>query len=210
MGGGDEKTCPKCAETVKQAAAVCRYCSYNFVAGRASIRPQVAAHPAVANGYGRSLIAISAVIITLFAIGMSQTRKTPVEPETRAPATASVPTAQPTVSATAATVSKAFGKNEVAAAQTYGAGPVDISGSVDRVVDDGGGDARLILSVSGTILGVQGRFDTDQSPSLGPVKAGRQATMRCKGVSEFMGAPSFDNCILINAGDPAGVAQLTQ
>ncbi len=26
----DTKTCPKCAEDVKVAATVCRYCSYNF------------------------------------------------------------------------------------------------------------------------------------------------------------------------------------
>ena len=29
----DEKTCPKCAETVKRAAEVCRFCRYSFVAG---------------------------------------------------------------------------------------------------------------------------------------------------------------------------------
>jgi len=29
----DEKTCPKCAETVKSAATVCRFCQYDFKMG---------------------------------------------------------------------------------------------------------------------------------------------------------------------------------
>jgi hypothetical protein len=29
---GDEKTCPQCAETVKAAAKVCRFCRYEFTA----------------------------------------------------------------------------------------------------------------------------------------------------------------------------------
>jgi len=36
---GDEKTCPQCAETVKAAAAICRFCRYEFVAEFESSRP---------------------------------------------------------------------------------------------------------------------------------------------------------------------------
>ncbi|MEW6257439.1 MAG: zinc ribbon domain-containing protein [Pseudomonadota bacterium] len=29
-GGNDEKTCPRCAETIKRAAKVCRFCGYDY------------------------------------------------------------------------------------------------------------------------------------------------------------------------------------
>jgi hypothetical protein len=35
----DEKTCPKCAETVKSAAVVCRFCGHNFASQRLAPPP---------------------------------------------------------------------------------------------------------------------------------------------------------------------------
>ena len=31
ISAGEEKTCPKCAEQVKAAATICRFCGHNFV-----------------------------------------------------------------------------------------------------------------------------------------------------------------------------------
>lgn len=36
----DEKTCPRCAETVKAAALVCRFCGHNFAAQRRPVLKQ--------------------------------------------------------------------------------------------------------------------------------------------------------------------------
>ena len=64
----DEKTCPKCAETVKAAAVVCKHCGYDFkagampkTAGDIQKETQKAAQKGLAVGCG-TLIALAALV----------------------------------------------------------------------------------------------------------------------------------------------------
>lgn len=65
------KTCPQCAEEVKRAAAICRYCSYNFVSGTSPNAPAPAASPyqriKIETGCGKGCL-ILAGIFFFFAI----------------------------------------------------------------------------------------------------------------------------------------------
>lgn len=64
----EEKTCPKCAETIKAAAVICKHCGFNFETGQ---MPQVAAEPPKQSGHTarNGCLGIVAVVIVLSVLG---------------------------------------------------------------------------------------------------------------------------------------------
>lgn len=50
----DEKTCPRCAETVKAAAVVCRFCGYDFLTGAAPPPQPARSAPAAAEDQAKA------------------------------------------------------------------------------------------------------------------------------------------------------------
>ena len=74
----DTKTCPRCAETVRAQAQVCRFCGYDFIAGPApTSKPQDDLNKPRPKGgclkvMGYSALAFVALIVLLAIIGSQQ------------------------------------------------------------------------------------------------------------------------------------------
>ena len=76
MTGEDEKTCPQCAETVKSAANICRFCGFSFAGGQggrgapwSNFHQTINAGPAK-NSFQSCMGCVGLVIVALFVISI--------------------------------------------------------------------------------------------------------------------------------------------
>ena len=103
---------------------------------------------------------------------------------------------------TVAELIKAYGANEVAAQQEYGARSVALTGEVRGVVLDFSDDPAVLFE-SGQTRPVQALFDKKRGAATAALKKGQEATVVCNKVSEIMGLPILEDCSLLEPDQSA-------
>lgn len=198
----DEKQCPRCAETVKAEAYVCRFCGLNFVAGFKP--PPVASAKSIRNF---SPLYILGIIGGLFLIlRMTSCGNAPEEPSSLPSQSAvSVNGAIEEAVARTATIkelAEAYKANEMRAQQDYGSQPVIITGTV-RGVDLDLTDDPVVTLVD-AVYSLNAYFDKDNGgAATGQLIKGQAATVQCNSVSEVLGDPVIRDCQIIEMPRPS-------
>lgn len=212
----DEKTCPRCAETVKAAAAVCRFCGYNFVSGKAPVpagTPQAAAdwkHTATGGDprfAKRVLFGLLGGVLLLFVVGLIFRPSQPTQPnaayDQADPVTVEDRTRQAGQGGDAATdvtvaeLIKAYSDNEAAAQQRYGGQTLRVTGRVESIDLDMSDEPVVHLKGSDEdLLSPTLRFSEGNAGSAASLVKGNSYTFLCTEVSEMMGTPTLRECVL--------------
>lgn len=222
----DEKTCPRCAETVKAAALVCKHCGHEFApaqrniaspASASSLRgvTQPAANPAPK---GRTFLVVAAIIVGVIillavlgaVVGPQQQSNAPVAEQTgattgvlNAPADGapaaegkSASTAPASTAVTSVELAKAYNANEVAAQKTYGDRALDVSGTITGVTLDIFNNPVIQMEGVNAFLPVQATFDKSFSDKISALSKGDRITVRCTAITEVISAPQLSDCTL--------------
>lgn len=187
----DEKTCPKCAETVKAAATVCKHCGYNFADPRGTA-PADTAKPK--GSLGRNvgigcigLVALVAIIGMFSGGGGGKSASNSADP-----AAAPVEAMKVSVSELA----RAYAANEAAAQQTYGDKVLEVSGVIHTIDLDISDKPYLVLDAAGSFLGAQMHLTEASQAKASGLAKGQRVTAICQKVSEVVGTPMLDDCEL--------------
>lgn len=193
--GNDEKVCPRCAETVKSAAAVCRFCNYEFGAPSQSLRSVT---PEVPKKKSRFMVGCLWVVGVVFVLGIigniigppKDTATTSEAADKDAPETADV-------QVTAVELAAAYEANEVAAQQEYGNKTVDVTGRVSGVTLDFMSNPVIQFTGTNQFLPVQAQFDKGYAKLISNVGKGMNLTVRCKSITEVVSAPMLSDCRIV-------------
>lgn len=186
MMNADEKKCPRCAETIKAQAYVCRFCNLNF-----SAWPKAAGGAPRKGGAKWPVAIIVAIVVVVMGLSLSGGNRD----ETAAAPVANEPTAA-APEARRVTIKElfdAYEANEVRAQQEYGAQPLIVTATVRNVDLDLTDDPFVRLEDSGYRLNAY--FDKDNGGgAAGDLVKGQVTTIWCAEVSEVLGTPGISQC----------------
>jgi hypothetical protein len=197
----DEKTCPRCAETVKEAALVCKHCNYEFgtpvVAAPAAPVQQALAPIAPPKKKHPFLIGCASIVGILLLLGVIGSMVGPASNTTapNTPDATAAPTPAP-LQVTSVQLASAYNANEVAAQQAYGNKVLDVTGTVEGVVLDLFNDPVIHLQGVNEFLPVQAQFDKSEGSKLSAISKGQTVTVRCSSITSVISAPMLSDCTL--------------
>ena len=197
----DEKVCPRCAETVKAAALVCKHCGYEFGAPVTSEKslPQGSIPPSVrkpAPSKGPPLAVGCGLVIVLLLIIGYLVSPNEQSADTGDSGTGDASTGQVTVHVSAVDLARAYDANEVAAQNEYGGRTLEVTGVVTGITLDLFSDPVIQMSGVNQFLPVQASFDKSYSDRLSSLSKGQIVTVRCTTITEVISAPMLSDCTL--------------
>ena len=184
----EEKVCPQCAETVKGAAAVCRFCGHSF----STAQPQALEPPSTLKSMGAALMVGLLVIGALIAIAMIAS-----ETDTGSGGTALFRKSDEEVAAmpvTATELFAAYEANEQAAQLEYGGRPLEITGTISSIELDLNDEPMVSLDGDGFMGEVTLHFDARHASHTSQLTRGQRYTAVCRTLTEIMGAPQLTEC----------------
>jgi hypothetical protein len=207
----DEKVCPRCAETVKSAALVCRFCGYEFgtpvtttpTAAVSTSQPvptavpqQHLTPPKKGHPFLVGCLIIIGIIIGLSVLG-SLLPKTADSPSSDSSSSDVNETDAPSpTQVTAVELAQAYQANEVNAQNMYGDKTLDVTGTVTKVRLDLFNNPVVEMSGVNEFLNVQATFGKDYNNQLASVTIGQQITARCTSITSVISAPILSDCTL--------------
>jgi hypothetical protein len=185
----DEKKCPRCAETVKAEAKVCRHCGYDFATGAA---PGAAAAPPKKRGAGSKVlgcVGLAIVILIILAVIGSN-----MDPASKTSGGEAAVSAEPAVKVTAQELASAYEANEAAAQQRFGDRPLEVTATVTAVQLDFSNEPFLVLAGTNQFMGPQAKLTEASRSKASGVSKGQSIVLRCASVSEVVGTPMLSDC----------------
>lgn len=188
----DEKTCPKCAESVKSAAAVCKHCGHDF-AEPANATVEVASKKSISKSKG--CLIILGAIVALGVIGsIAGGGGSNTEPAGAGPAEAD---ATPALKVTAQQLEASYEANEVSAQQQYGGKRLEVSGIIKSIDLDFQDQPFVVLEGQNMFTGAQMKLTEESQKKASSLSKGQQITAICEDISEVVGTPMLKDCSII-------------
>lgn len=185
-----DKTCPRCAETVKAAAMACKHCGFAFAGGVAAPKSSK-----LLKGFGIAGAVVVGLVVLAAIVG-------PTKNEGAATTGAATPnSAEAAASPVALDVSaselfNAYEANEQAAQLKYSAQPVRVGGTIEAIELDVADQPMVTLQAGSMFEQVTLHFDSDFSASAAKLRKGEWFVATCDSISELMGAPQLSDCTM--------------
>lgn len=191
----DTKVCPSCAETVKAAAVRCRFCGFDFAAGR---MPQTAHRGSSKRDGGCGVpVFVGVPLLLLFVIflaNMGGNESQPLDPANEAAGIASLQSSALPVTATE--LQQAYEANEAAAQERYGNRVLAVTGEVESIDLDISDDPVIRLKTADRFSDAMVRLVEGDEHHATLLAKGQQITVICRKLGEIMGSPSLRDCAL--------------
>lgn len=189
----DEKLCPRCAETVKAAALVCKHCTYEFGKPINTSSKGIFPAPLEAKKKRPFMVGCLSLAGMIFVIGLIGSQLTPSNNLSSSGSNASAPEALP-VAVNSVNLARAYSNNEVAAQRTFADKTLDVTGIVTGVTLDFANNPVLQLEGVNQFLPVQATFDKRFKQDLAAFSKGESVTVRCTSITEVISAPMLSDC----------------
>lgn len=189
MAMSDEKICPACAETVKAAAARCRFCGHDFSGRSAMGAPR-------RRGGGFSCLGAAVAIVLGLAL-LSKCGSDLIEQEDARTEKLVAPDAMPGLKVTARELFRAYQDNEAAAQAQYGERILDVSGTVESVDLDLTDDPVVRLETDNQFMSAMVDLIDSEKPKAASLNKGQVIVVRCTEIREIVGSPSLRHCAII-------------
>jgi len=195
--GGDEKVCPQCAETVKSAAQICRFCGYSFAGGGSLDGPSQSRmrNALLAGGVAVAALAVGGAVVAAsngFDPAQADENLMVGDPANEAIGSA--------LEVSASELYQAYSENEQAAQMRYGNRPLIVSGRIESIELDAVDEPMVILSAGDTFETVTLHFGSTHSSETAALKKAQLFTARCSSIEEIMGFPQLSGCAPFAAG----------
>jgi hypothetical protein len=205
----DEKLCPRCAETVKQAAIACRHCNYEFgtplhkveTMTPATASPHIAStivakrsHPVlIIFGIVATVISVGFLIVPYIGSPANQAADAQAPQEPQAQSDTAAPAA-PATKVSSLDLAQAYAANEVAAQKTFGEKTLDVTGIVVKIRLDLFNNPVVEMEGTNEFLTVSASFDSSYGDRLSHLAIGQQFTAECTSITSLMSAPVLSDC----------------
>ncbi|MFN3944615.1 MAG: OB-fold protein [Allosphingosinicella sp.] len=187
----DEKKCPRCAETVKAEAKVCRHCGYDFVTGQG---PGTTAHPIPpekSSTVKKGALGCLAIVVILVILGMI------VGGGEQGAGGGSSASNEAAIQVSAQELAAAYDANEAAAQQQYGGRRLEVTGTVNAIQLDVSNKPFLVLEGTNMFMGPQAHLTASAQDQAASISRGQDIRLSCTDVGEIIGTPMLRNCDIL-------------